>query len=115
MELKINEINAADYNSLDAKELIKADSLIQYNHFIEIVVCQQSVKLCWQSDSVFPDIYNIDDHIFFIGIDLDFLIFDFFDSKTKLSVKLDNYYIEHHLFNETLIPQHYNLTLFISS
>ncbi len=103
MELKFNEITEADYNSLDAKELIKADSLIQYNHFIEIVVCQQSVKLCWQSDSVFPDIYNIDDHIFFIGIDLDFLIFDFFDSKTKLSVKLDNYYIEHHLFNEILL------------
>ena len=103
MEFKINEITEADYNSLDAKELIKADGLIQYNHFIKVIACQQSFKLCWQSDSIFPDIYKIDDNIFFIGIDLDFLIFDLLDSKAKLSVKLDSYYIEHLLFDKILI------------
>lgn len=103
MELKIKEISEAYYHSLDAKELVKADALLQYNRFVEIVVCQQSFKLCWQSESIFPDIYKIDGRNFFIGIDLDFLIFDFLESKTKLAVKLDSYYIEYLLFRNILI------------
>ena len=34
---------------------------------------------------------------------MDFLIFDFLESKTKLAVKLDSYYIEYLLFRNILI------------
>ena len=103
MELKINEISEDYYNSLDSKELIEVEKPFQYNHFVEIIADRQSFKLCWKSYFSFPDIYKIDDRNFFIGIDLDFLIYDFIDSKTKLSVKLDSYYLRYYLFKNSLV------------
>ncbi len=89
MNAKLKIINKNLFEASQSTLLFKIDrprifAIFKYSH--------TSFKLAWQSDLIQPEIDNLIDNIYSIGIDLNFAIVDFEKDNIILNLELDYFF-----------------------
>lgn len=88
MNLQLKNITESDYNNSNAKVLFNGAELNR--SFAKIDLGQIKFKLAWQSDLVEPLLLELDNGLFCIGIDLNFVIVDSNTSTILLKLELND-------------------------
>lgn len=102
-ELLIKEISESEYDNSNSTELFEIDERLKYNRFVEIVAFQKKYKICWPSESIPLDVREVAPNTYLLGVDLQFIIYDFASSTVKLAMTLDSYYYESLYYKDYLI------------
>lgn len=103
MSLIIKDISESEFDNSNSTELFEIDERLKYNRFVEIVASQKKYKICWTSESIPLDVREVAPNTYLLGVDLQFIIYDFASSTVKLAMTLDSYYYESLYYKDYLI------------
>lgn len=103
MSLVIKDLSESEYNKSNSKELFEIEERLKCNRFVEIVALQKKYKLCWTSESIPLDVREVAPNTYLLGVDLQFIIYDFASLTVKLAMTLDSYYVQSLLYKDYLI------------
>jgi hypothetical protein len=99
MKRVITKLSKAGFNETSAEVLFNSDNARAFGVF-EAQSCK--FKLDWESDLIIPEVYDLGNEFYTIGIDQNFAIVDVGKCAVKLSVKLGYFYVETIVVDETI-------------
>ncbi|WP_326981989.1 hypothetical protein VUJ46_17420 [Chryseobacterium sp. MYb264] len=92
MEVHFKEITEENFNKVNYHLLF--ENTLSGRSFGIISNDNFNYKFSWQSDIVKPEINNIEDDIYSVGIDLNYVILDLVTNKILLNVNLNSFFIK---------------------
>lgn len=92
MEMHYKEITEENFNKINHHLLF--ENTLSGRSFGIISNDNFSYKFSWQSDVIKPEINNIKDDVYSIGIDLNYVILDFVKNQILFSVNLNSFFIK---------------------
>lgn len=90
MEYTLTKLNENDFTALNCKQLFGDNRT--YRMFAKISKLNSCFKFAWQSDLISPSVFEVNNVICCIGVDLNFAIIDFNSNTILLNLQLDYFY-----------------------
>lgn len=92
MEMNFKEITEESFNKITCPLLF--ENTLSDRSFGIISNDNFNYKFSWQSEITKPEINNIEDNIYSIGIDLNYVILDFVQNQILLNISLNSFFIK---------------------